>query len=157
MSKKKLLWIAVPLLAVVGIGAAGAGYQHLHGHHNPDRMVERISERLGLTEDQRQKLEVVKDAFLQSRKDMRQEREDVMNQVIAEIRKPEIDQAHVMEMIEKRKSRVDIIARRVLDPIVEFHKSLDEVQREKVINRLESIRDWGPGFGHRYKEGSGHG
>ena len=150
MSKKKLLWIAVPVIAVVGIGVAGAGYKHYHGNHSPDRIVERISDRLDLTDDQRQKLETVKDAFLQSRQDMRQEREDVINQVIEEIRKPEIDQARVMELIEKRKSRVDSIARQVLDPVIEFHKSLDEAQREKVINRLESIRDWGHGFGRRF-------
>ena len=150
MSKKKLLWIGVPILVVVGIGAAGAGYKHFHGHHNPDRIVERISDRLDLTTDQQQKLDAVKNAFLQSRKDMRQEREDVINQVIEEIRKPEIDQARVMELIEKRKSRVDSIARQVLGPIIEFHKSLDDAQREKVINRLESIRDWGHGFGRGF-------
>lgn len=150
MSKKKLLWIAVPVIAVVGIGVAGAGYKHYQGHHNPDRVVERISDRLDLTDDQRQKLETVKDAFLQSKKDMRHEREDVINQVIEEIRKPEIDQARVMELIEKRKSRVDSIARQVLGPVIEFHKSLDEAQREKVINRLESIRDWGHGFGRSF-------
>ena len=88
---------------------------------------------------------------------MRQERQDVINQVIDEIRKPEIDQAHVMELIEMRKARVDNIARQVLSPIVEFHKSLDETQREKVINRLESIRDWGHGFGRGYGHGSRHG
>ena len=150
MSKKKLLWISVPVLAVVGIGAAGAGYKHFHGHHNPDRVVERISDRLDLNSDQQQKLDAVKDAFLQSRRDMRQEREDVINQVIEEIRKPEIDQTRVLELVEKRKSRVDSIARQVLDPIIEFHKSLDETQREKVINRLESIRDWGHGFGRGF-------
>ena len=157
MSKKKLLWIVVPILAVVGIGAAGAGYKHFRGHHNPDRIVERISDRLELTGDQRQKLDAVKDAFLQSRKDMLQQREDVINQVIEEIRKPEIDQAHVMELIEMRKARVDNVARQVLSPIIEFHKSLDDTQREKVINRLESIRDWGHGFGRGYGHGPRHG
>lgn len=157
MSKKSLLWITVPLLAVVGIGAAGAGYKHFRGHHSADRMVERIGDKLDLSSDQRQKLEAVKNAFLQSREDMRQEREDVINQIIAEVRKPEIDQAHVMELIDKRKSRIDIVARRVLDPTIEFHKSLNEKQREKIINRLESIRDWGHEYGRGHRHGHGRG
>ena len=60
MTKKKLLWIALPLVAVLGIGVAGAGYKHSGGHHNPERMVERVSQKLDLNEEQIAKLVKVK-------------------------------------------------------------------------------------------------
>ena len=147
MQTKKILWIVIPVLALVGVGVAGAGYRHFHGHHNPEHMVERISDKLDLNDEQKQKLEAVKDALLKGRQDLLQERAEVMDQLIEEIRKPEIDQAQVLTLIEERKSAIDTMTSRVLEPMIEFHKSLNDTQREKIINRLESIRDWGPRHG----------
>ena len=148
MSKKKVLWVAIPLVVLLGAGVAAAGYKYHRGHHNPDHMVQRISETLELSSEQQQKLEVVKEAMVQGRTQMRADRTDVMNEIIAEIRKPEIDQERVLQLVEERISRIDGIARNLVGPVVDFHKSLSNEQREKVVNRLESIRDWGNGHGH---------
>lgn len=148
MSKKKLLWVAIPLVALLGAGVAAAGYKHYRGQHNPEQMVERISATLELSGEQRQKLDTLKEAIVQGRKQMQADRTDVMNQIIMEIRKPEMDQSQVMELIKKRMSRIDAMADRVVGPVVEFHKALNDDQREKIINRLESIRDWGNGHGN---------
>lgn len=148
MSKKKLLWVAIPLAVLLGVGAAGAGYKNHRGHHNAGYVVEKISERLELNSEQREKLEAVKEALMQSRSQMREERKELMNQIIAQVQEAEMDQARVMELIEKRMSRIDGMAQRVVGPIIEFHKSLNQVQREKIVNRLESLRDWGGGRWH---------
>ena len=148
MSKKKLLWVAVPIVLLLGVGAAGAGYKHQRGHYGPEHMDESISERLELTAEQKEKLEAVKEAIIQGRAQMRQDREEVMNEIIAEVRKPEMDQARVMDLIAQRASRIDGMAQRVVGPIIEFHKSLHDEQRQKIINRLESLRDWGRGWWH---------
>lgn len=147
MTKKKVLWIALPLFAVLGIGVAGAGYKHYSGYHNPERMVERISDRLDLNAGQREKLEVIKDALMASRQELHQEREKVMNQVITEVQKPQMEASRIMDLIDERKARVDDIAPRLLEPIVEFHNSLDDKQRGKIVNLLEAMRDWGWGHG----------
>ena len=147
MSKKKMFWIAVPVVAVLGVGAAIAGHKHYRGHHNAEHMVQHISSTLELTDVQRQKLETVKDAFVQSRAEMKQEKVDLMNQLIEEVRKPVMNEALVMELIDKRKAKFDIMAPRILSPLIEFHSSLTDEQREKIVNRLESIRDWGHGRG----------
>jgi protein CpxP len=147
MTKKKILWIAVPLVVVLGIGAAGAGYKHYGGFHNPERMVERISDRLDLSAVQRQKLEVIKDTLVGSRQELHQEREKAMNQLITEVKKPEMDASQIMDLIDERKARIDDIAPRLLQPIVEFHNSLDDEQRTKIVNLLETMRDWGWGHG----------
>lgn len=145
MSKKKMFWIAVPIVAVLGIGIAVAGHQHFRGHHNTEYMVQHISEALDLTETQRQKLETVRDAFVQGRDDMKQERMDLVNQLITEVRKPVMDQALILDLVEQRKARFDAIAPRVLGPLIDFHGSLTDEQREKIVNRLETMRDWGRG------------
>lgn len=147
MSKKKLLWIAVPLVVLLGVGAAGAGYKHYRGHY-PDHMVERISDRLELNDEQRQKLETVKEAIMHGREQLRADRTNAVDDIIAEIRKPEIDEARALELIAQRMSRIDDMAKGIVAPMVEFHKSLDDTQREKIINLLESMRDWGHGRWH---------
>ena len=157
MFSKKVLWIAIPLVAVLGIGAAGAGYKHYGGHHDPERMVERVSEKLDLNAEQRQKLELVKDALIQTKGEMHKERADVMGQLIEEVRKQEMDQARILDLVEQRKAKFDVMAPQVLGPVIEFHKSLNDDQREKVVNLLETLRDWGHGFGKWRSHGSGHG
>ena len=147
MTKKKIFWIAIPLVAVLGVGAASAGFKHYGGHHNPERMVERISDRLDLSAVQRQKLEVIKDALVDSRQELHQEREKAMNQLITEVKNPEMDASRIMDLIDERKARIYDIAPRLLGPIVEFHNSLDDGQRAKIVNLLEAMRDWGWGHG----------
>lgn len=144
-TKKRILWIALPLVVVMGTGAAVAGFKQHGGHHNPERMVQRISENLDLTDDQKMKLVAVKDALIEGKKAFRQERTDAIAKVIVEVRKPEMDESRIMALIEERTSRIDVIAPRVVGPMVEFHKSLDDEQRQKIVNLLETMRDWGWG------------
>lgn len=149
MSKKKVLWIVLPVLILVGAGAAAAGYKQHRGHHNPERMVERISESLELNAEQQLKLDAVKQALVESKQEMSRERVDTLNQLIEEVRKPQLDQARVMGMFDQRKARIEELAPRVLAPIIEFHQSLDDAQRGKIVNLLETFRDWGRGHhGH---------
>lgn len=143
MKKKTFFWVGIPLVALLGIGVAGAGYKHHRGHHNPERMVERISDRLELSGEQRQKLDAVKDAFLQGRNGLKRERQEVMNRLIDEVRNPEIDSTRIQAMIDQRKVKLDAMASQVMAPVIEFHKSLDDAQRDKIINLMESMRDWG--------------
>jgi len=152
MNRKKILWVAVPLFTVLGIGAAGAGYKHYGGRHNPERMVERISDKLDLSDDQRQKLEAVKDVLIEGRRELHDEREKTIGQIIAEVQKPQMDPGRIMDLIDERKARFDTLAPRLVGPIVEFHKSLSDEQRGKIVNLLETIRDWGWGHGQK-----GHG
>jgi|GEM_PF-3160219 len=149
IAKKRALWIALPLVALLGIGVAAAGFKQHGGYHNPERMVQRISDRLELTTEQRQKLDDVKNALVESRDSLRQERADTIEQIIAEVEKPEMDEDRIMALIDERKSRIDFMAPKVIGPIIEFHKSLDDVQREKIVNLLETMRDWGWRHGRR--------
>ena len=148
---RKVLWVAVPLVVVLGAGAAVAGFKHNHGIHGPERMMQRISEKLELTQEQQTKLEAVKDALVEGRQAFRQERAETFDKVIAEVRKSEMDESTVMALVEERTSRIDVLAPGVVGPVVEFHKSLNDEQREKVVNLLEAMRDWG--WGHRGRHG----
>ena len=74
---------------------------------------------------------------------MHEDRARTIDRVIAEVRKPEMDGERIMVLIEEQKSRIDGIAAGMLHPVMDFHKSLDDAQREKVANLLEAMRDWG--------------
>lgn len=150
-TKKRVLWIAVPLVVVLGAGAAAAGFKHQYGHHGPERMVQRISEKLDLTQEQQAKLAAVKDAVVEGRRAFREERAKTFDKVIAEVRKSEMDEGTVLALVEERTSRIDVIVPGVVGPVVDFHKSLDDEQREKIVNLLEAMRDWG--WGHRGRHG----
>ena len=142
---KKVLWIAVPLVVVLGAGAAAAGFKQHYGHPGAQRMVQRISDRLDLTPEQQTKLDAVKDAMVEGRRAFREERAKTFDKIIAEVRKSEMDEGAVLALVQERTSRIDMIAPRVAGPVIEFHKSLDDEQREKIVNLLEAMRDWGWG------------
>jgi len=144
-TRKRILWIALPLVVVMGAGAAVAGFKQHGGHHDPERMVQRISENLDLTDAQKMKLDAVKDALIEGRKAFREERTDTIDKVITEVSKQEMDESRIMALIEERTSRIDVIAPRVVGPMVDFHKSLDDEQRQKIVSLLETMRDWGWG------------
>ena len=150
--KTRVLWIALPLVVVLGVGAAAAGYKHHRGYHDPERMVQRISEKLELTDEQRQKLNAVKETLVSSRQQMRQERAETINRLIDEVKKPALDEAIIMELIDERKARFEKILPRMVEPVIEFHRSLNEVQRQKIVNLFEAMRDWGWGRS-RWKHG----
>jgi Spy/CpxP family protein refolding chaperone len=151
-TKTRVLWIALPLVVVLGVGAAAAGYKHHGGHHSPERMVQRISDRLELTDEQRQKLDAVKEALVSSRQEMRQERAETISRLIDEVKKPALDEEVMMELIDERKTRLEKILLRIIEPMIAFHSSLNEQQRQKIVNLLETMRDWGWGRS-RWKHG----
>ena len=144
-TKTRALWIAIPLIVVLGVGAAAAGHKHFGGHHNPERMVQRISEKLELTEQQRQKLDAVKEALIWSRQEMRQQRTETINRLIDEVKRPVLDEGLMMELIDERKAQFENVLPRIIEPVIAFHGSLNEQQRQKIVNLLETMRDWGWG------------
>ena len=144
-TKTRVLWITLPLVVVLGVGAAAAGYKHYGGHHNPERMVQRISERLELTQEQRQKLDAVKEALVSSRQEMRQQRTQTINRLIDEVKKPMLDEGRIMKLVDERKTQFEGILPRIIEPVIAFHSSLNEQQRQKIVNLLETMRDWGWG------------
>jgi Spy/CpxP family protein refolding chaperone len=130
---RKLFAIVVGVAMVVGLLSWGAYAHRSHGH---DRM-DRIAKRLNLDEQQKVKLEAIHEAIRQARQESRDERVALLDEVAAQIKSDQLDQAKVLQLVEQRLARMNQAAPQIIAKVAELHATLTPEQKAKVIEHLE--------------------
>jgi Spy/CpxP family protein refolding chaperone len=112
--------------------------------HSPEGkaefMVDYIAETLDLNDGQRAQLDEIKDEFLAKAKEMHAKKEAMHDEFIAELRKEEIDQQRMKELISQKKEQMAEIMDLAVVRLAEFHRTLTPDQREKLVAKLEWFR-----------------
>ena len=146
----KLITSILVGLGIIGSAAAfhkprwcSHGPGHWQSEHHAEQIVERISERLDLNEEQTAKLNQLKDRLAVLREGFRQDREQHRAQLMELISAPELDQQQVLDMIRQRISAMEQKAPELIAAIADFHASLDLEQKQKVKEFLENRLDHG--------------
>ncbi len=70
------------------------------------------------------------------------EQDRLINAWVAELRKPDMNQATVYAFLSEREKLVKRYAPRIVEKIVAFHASLTDSQREVLATRTEKLWDW---------------
>ena len=100
-------------------------------------MVDYIAETLDLTDPQREQLDGIKEEFMAKAKEMHAQKEAMHAELMAELRKEEIDQENLKGLIAQKREQMDEIIELAVTNLVEFHKTLSLEQREKLVAKLE--------------------
>jgi Spy/CpxP family protein refolding chaperone len=109
-----------------------------HSHHGKaEFMVDYIAEALDLTEEQRDQLDDIKEEFIAKAQEMHAQKEAMHAKFMEELRKPEIDQEKVKDLIDQKRAQMDEIIDLAMAHLVEFHETLSPEQREKLVAKLE--------------------
>jgi Spy/CpxP family protein refolding chaperone len=113
--------------------------------HSPEGkaefMVDYIAETLDLNDGQKAQLDEIKDEFLAKAKEMHAKKEAMHDEFIAELRKEEIDQQRMQELISQKKEQMAEIMDLAVVRLAEFHRTLTPDQREKLVAKLEYFRE----------------
>ena len=113
--------------------------------HSPEGkaefMVDYIAETLDLNDGQKAQLDEIKDEFLAKAKEMHAKKEAMHDEFIAELRKEEIDQQRMKELISQKKEQMAEIMDLAVVRLAEFHRTLTPDQREKLVAKLEYFRE----------------
>lgn len=134
-------------LVIVAVGAMGAsGFCDKRG--NPEEfanhMVEKITKKLSLSEDQVAKLEIAKTELLAIKKDMNAQRQTMRTSFVDMIEKPTLDQQTILSMVKEKTQTVNDKAPQVVVALAGFYDSLNPEQqeklREKIKDKMESHR-----------------
>ncbi|MGV7222054.1 MAG: Spy/CpxP family protein refolding chaperone [Nitrospinales bacterium] len=142
----KIALISIGLL-IAAVGIVGAsGFCDKRG--NPEKfanhMVEKITKKLSLREDQVAKLEVAKNELLAIKKDMRAQRQTMRTSFVDLIEKPTLDQQTILSMVKEKTQAVNDKAPQVVVALAGFYDSLNPEQqeklREKIKDKMESHR-----------------
>ena len=142
---KRIVGAAVLPLVMVGV-LAGCGQIREHHYGTPvkvaDRMEARITKKLKLDDAQQQKLHAVRVEIMEARAQRRSQRDGMFDEWIAEMSKPEMDKAKIVDLMERRREMMETAAPAVIDRWIEFHASLSDAQRGEIVEKLERFKAW---------------
>jgi len=140
MVKKGLYSLLIGML-ISGVALFSGCRRHSHGH-KAEFMVDYISETLDLNESQQAQLDQIKDEFMAKAQQMHTDKESMHEEVVAQLRSEEIDQARVKAVIAEHRAQMDDIVDLVVLRLAEFHKTLTPEQKEKLIAKIETFKKW---------------
>jgi len=113
--------------------------------HSPEGkaefMADYIAETLDLNDGQRAQLDGIKDEFLAKAKEMHAQKEAMHAELVAELRKEDINQENLKGLIAQKRAQMDEIINLAMIRLVEFHKTLSPEQREKLVAKLEYFHE----------------
>ena len=140
MLKKGLSSLLVAML-IVSLGLF-AGCRRSAHDHKAEFMVDYISETLDLDDSQKADLDQIKDELTAKARQMRAGKDSMFEELVAQLRSEEIDQARVKAMIAERRAQMDAIIDLMVVRLAEFHKTLRPEQKEKLVAKIETFKKW---------------
>ena len=136
---RKLFAGVVGVAMVIGLLSWGAHAHWSHGHrHN---RVDWIAKRLKLDDQQKVKLTAIQEAIQQARKDSRDERAELLNDLETQIKSDQLDQAKVLQLFEQRHARMNQAAPQIIAKVAELHATLTPEQKAEVIKHLDHMKE----------------
>jgi Spy/CpxP family protein refolding chaperone len=131
-------------IALIGVFISGAliftGCRS-HSHQGKaEFMIDYIAETLDLTDEQRAQLDGIKEEFIAKAKEMHAQKEAMHDAFMAELRKEEIDQQRLKDLISQKRAQMDEIIDLAVVRLAAFHSTLSPEQREKLVAKLEYFR-----------------
>jgi Spy/CpxP family protein refolding chaperone len=105
-------------------------------------MVDYISETLDLNDTQQAQLNQIKDDVMTKARQMRNDKESMREEFVAQLRSEEIDEVRVKAVIAEHRAQMDEVVDLIVGRMAEFHKTLTPEQKEKLVAKIESIRKW---------------
>ena len=105
-------------------------------------MVDYISETLDLDDSQKAQLNQIKNELMAKVRQMRAGKDSMFEELVAQLRSEEIDQARVKALIAERRAQMDEFVDLLVVRLAEFHKTLTQEQKDTLVAKIETFRIW---------------
>lgn len=106
-----------------------------------DKVVEKATSKLDLNESQVEKLEKIKVAYLEARKERESKKEEHFNRIKGYILSDQLSENEVREQMTKHQQVFEEKFETFFPLIQDFHASLNKEQKEKVLKFAEKMKD----------------
>jgi periplasmic protein CpxP/Spy len=138
-------------LAAVGLatGVAACGHHRHDPQQQAERIMEKVSEELDLTQEQQAKLEAVKDEFISAGKEMRKERKQAREEAMSLLEQPKLDRAKAQDLVNQRLDAIRAHSPQVINALGDFYDSLTPEQQKELRERIQDKMEH---FESRYKD-----
>jgi len=128
LTKRTFFYMTGIALLTTGIVACNHGTPEERG----ERMIQKITEELALTETQQANLSEVKDAFIDMRKTMQNNREQTKTDVQEMLKQPVLDRNKANSIVNQHVETIHSGSPAIINAIGDFYDSLDDSQRAKI-------------------------
>lgn len=151
--KRTLIGLTTATVVLGGLTACGSRGDHARGWSEErvtemrGRAIERISSKLELNAEQKQKLGVLADEMIASRKAFRGEGGDPRADFKALVAGEKFDRAKAQSLLDQKTAAVQGSAPKVLTALADFYDSLNPEQQRQVREKLDKRGHgrWGRG------------
>ncbi len=134
---------ALLTMGLLGFILAGTVFAFGGHHHNPEEratyMVEKITKKLSLNNEQKNKLTVLKDSMLTLRSDIKQDKAVLKQDLLSSVSGTTLDEAVILGHIEQKAETLHTRAPEFVAALGEFYNSLDANQQEKVRTKINKF------------------
>jgi len=139
--KRTIILITSGVLLIGGVAACNRGMHHGTAEERGEWVVEKASKKLELNADQKSKLIVVKNEFLDVRKTMRSDRQQTRAEVLAMLKQPTLDREKMNVIVNQKITTISTRSPAIIDAIGNFYDSLDDSQRAELSEFIEDKMD----------------
>lgn len=124
-----------------GMLALSACHRHRTPEERADWLASKIVKELDLDDQQKVKLEALKEEFLAARAEMRKEHEAMLDELLAQVQSEQLDQAKLLQLVERHQAAQNRLAPRVIAKMAELHASLSPKQKAEAAEHLKRFRE----------------
>ncbi len=142
--KKRTLFVTGLLLVVsIGglMGCKHPGRFHCSPEKRLDKIVKKMTSELELDETQQVALADIKSTLLEKRAEMKEEHAAFADDLIEKIANNTLDTQELMTAIKEKHERKHQEMEEVIDQGVDFIKGLSDEQRQKLSDKLKSMKE----------------
>ncbi len=133
LTKRRIIYLTTAALLTTGIVACNHGTPE----ERSERMVQKVTEELELTETQQVRLSEVKNELLEMRKTMRSNREQTQTDIQAMLKQPTFDRNKANSIVNQHIETIHSRSPVIIDAIGNFYDSLDDAQRTELREFIE--------------------
>lgn len=138
MKLKSMKYKIMAVLAGIGLAGLIAGCNH-SPEARAERAVKYISSELELDQQQTEKLSHLKDQMMAMRKEFKQGKKQRIEQLSEFIANEQIEQDKVKQWIKSMQQDFDSKSSTLIAAYADFHQSLNENQRQQILQHLEEM------------------
>ncbi len=143
---KKIAVIVVSLITAGGIAIAGIAHAYGNPEKRAEKMIEKISDRMELSDYQKTQLVALKDTLMAMKDDVRETRSQTGQTIDELLSQPQLDQQRALQLIDQPMNTVKEKMPAVIAAFADFWNSLDSQQqaqlRERFYHRFEHHDRW---------------
>ncbi len=147
---KRITKISLIVAGAVLVVSSFSGCAHFRSPENRAQwMVEKVTDKLELTEPQQSKLQTLSDEMLSTRKTMKQQFGETREQMVTLFDQPTLDQDRALTIVQTHTQLVDERAAVVVAAFADFYDVLNSEQQTKIREFMQEHDDHRSHWGYR--------